>query len=78
MPSKANEANSGILPHSPWRTVDSLEFREKSEEIRKQILLELEAEMQRASFVKRCWLKWRAQRRIRLEIRKISPSDYAL
>ena len=78
MPSKANEARSGILPDSPFKMVDTPEFRKKSEEIRKQVLLEYEPEMMQASFIGRCWLKWRAERRIRLEIRKASPSKYAL
>ena len=58
--------------------VNSHEFRQKCQEIRDRVLAEFEEEMQQASLVKRCWLKWRVRRQIDLEIRKISPSNYAV
>ena len=58
--------------------VESREFRQKCQEIRAQIHSEFEGDAKQASFVIRFWLKWRAERRIREEIRKISPSDYAI
>jgi hypothetical protein len=78
MPSKATQSSAGILPDSPSRMVNSEEFRLKCEEIRSRVLSEFEEEIERASFVKRCWLKWQAERLIRLEIKQISPSDYAI
>lgn len=58
--------------------VNRPEFRLKCEEIRARVLSEFDEEIQSASFVKRCWLKWQAERLIRLEIKMISPSDYAI
>ena len=78
MPSKATESSSGILPDSPSRMVNSEEFRLKCEEIRVRVYSEFEEEIQSASFVKRCWLKWKVERLIRMEIKLISPSDYAI
>jgi hypothetical protein len=78
MLSKPNNSGFGILPDSPSRMVNSPEFRQKCQEIRNQVLSKFEEESSRASFLKRCWLKWRAERLVSLEIRKISPSDYAI
>jgi hypothetical protein len=77
MPSKAIISSSGILPDSTSRMLNSQEFLIKCEEIRARVLSEFEEEMHCSSFVKRCWLKWQAERLIRVEIKMISPSDYA-
>jgi hypothetical protein len=58
--------------------VNSPEFLQKCQEIRQRVLSKFEEESSRASFFMRCWLKWQAERQISLEIREISPSDYAI